>query len=95
VRDRDSHALTPGDQSENEGDRMITKKIREIIILDDSLSTNAKNIKIITINGVVTLRGPVANSQEKNIIEKKARDVQGVKKVDNQIDVTHNNHVQQ
>jgi hypothetical protein len=62
VRDRDSNNLTPLDQSESESDRTITQEIRKAVMADDSLSTNAKNIKIITINGVVTLRGPVLNA---------------------------------
>ena len=59
VRDRSGATLTPGDQSESEADRTLTQQIRRAVVADDSLSTNAHNIKIITINGVVTLRGPV------------------------------------
>jgi hyperosmotically inducible periplasmic protein len=90
VRDRDMNTRTSGDQSESENDRLITQRIRKIVVADDTLSTNAKNIKIVTINGVVTLRGPVATIQEKNAIERKLSDVQGVKSVDNQLDVTGN-----
>ena len=89
VRDRDSMTKTPLDQSESEADRTITQKIRQAIMSDDSLSTNAKNIKIITFQGVVTLRGPVANSQERDVIVRKASNVQGIVKVDNQLEVTH------
>jgi len=88
VRDRDAATKTPLDQSGSEADRTITQKIRQLIIADDTLSTNAKNIKIITINGVVTLRGPVANANEKANIEKKAAGVQGIKSVDNQLEIT-------
>jgi hyperosmotically inducible protein len=88
VRDRSQQSLTSGDQSENEMDRTITQKIRQAIMDDDSLSTNGKNIKIITINGVVTLRGPVNNEREKNEIAKKAKGINGVKSVDNQIEIT-------
>lgn len=91
VRDRNSMTITPLDQSENEVDRKITQQIREAIIAEHSLSTNAKNIKIITINGSVTLRGPVANAKEKDIIAKKVNDIKGVLKVDNQLEVTNNN----
>ena len=90
IRDRNSMTKTPLDQSENEGDRVITQKIREIIIADDSLSTNAKNIKIITINGVVTLRGPVSSAKEKEAIVQKIQNVSGILKVDNQIEITQN-----
>jgi hypothetical protein len=92
VRDRNQATKTPLDQSENEGDRAITQKIRQAIMADDSLSTNAKNIKIITVNGVVTLRGPVANQQEKDAIAKKVNNVQGIFKVENQLDVTRINN---
>ena len=87
VRDRDGQTKTPGDQSENEADRTITQNIRQAITADDSLSTNAKNVKIITNDGTVTLRGPVKSEKEKTDIEAKAKQVAGVKRVDNQIEV--------
>jgi osmotically-inducible protein OsmY len=87
VRDRDDQTKTPADQSENEADRTITQNIRQALTADDSLSTNAKNIKIITNDGTVTLRGPVKSEKEKTDIEAKAKQVAGVKRVDNQIEV--------
>lgn len=87
VRDRNSSAATAGDQTENDADRMVTMRIRRSIMEDDSLSTNGKNAKIITINGVVTLRGQVNSDREKNEIGKKAKDVSGVKNVDNQLEI--------
>jgi len=87
VRDRSGDTKTPGDQSENEADRTITQNIRQAITADDSLSTNAKNVKIITNDGTVTLRGPVKSEKEKAEIEAKAKQVAGVKKVDNQLEV--------
>jgi hyperosmotically inducible periplasmic protein len=92
VRDRDSATKTPLDQAENEADRRITQKIRQAIMSDSTLSTNAKNIKIITINGVVTLRGPVGSPEEKDNIARKVKDVQGTVSVDNQLEVTRNNY---
>lgn len=92
ARDRDSTAKTPMSQSESEPDRTITQRIREAIVSDSALSTNAKNIKIITVKGVVTLRGPVASSQEKDAITRKINGIQGVVKVDNQLEVTRNNN---
>ena len=71
IRDRDSMTKTPLDQSESEADRMITQKIRKAVMADSALSTNAKNIKNITIKGMVKLRGPVASSQEKDAIVEK------------------------
>ena len=87
VRDRNEATKTPGDQSENEADRTITQNIRKVITSDDSLSTNAKNVKIITNDGTVTLRGPVKSEKEKADIEAKAKQVAGVKNVDNQLEV--------
>jgi osmotically-inducible protein OsmY len=87
VRDRNEGTKTAGDQSENEADRTITQNIRKAITADDSLSTNAKNVKIITDDGTVTLRGPVKNEKEKADIEAKARQIAGVKRVDNQLEI--------
>ena len=87
VRDRDDQSKTPGDQSESDSDRTITQNIRQAVTADDSLSTNAKNIKIITSDGTVTLRGPVKSEKEKADIEAKAKQVTGVKKVDNQLEI--------
>jgi len=87
VRDRNDQNKTTGDQSENEADRTITQNIRQAVTADDSLSTNAKNVKIITNDGTVTLRGPVKSEKEKAEIEAKAKQVAGVKRVDNQLEV--------
>src|SRR4030095_304651 len=87
VRDRDDQSKTTGDQSENEADRTITQNIRRAVTADDSLSTNAKNAKIITNNGTVTLPGRVKSEKEKAEIEAKAKQVAGVKSVDNQLEV--------
>src|ERR1044072_7505185 len=87
VRDRDNQTKTPGDQSENEADRKITQDIRSALTSDDSLSTDAKNVKVITSDGTVTLRGPVKSDKEKTQIEAKAKQVTGVKRVENQLEV--------
>jgi hyperosmotically inducible protein len=87
VRDRGGATMTPGDQSESEADRTVTQQIRRAVVSDDSLSTMAKNVKIITADGVVTLRGPVENPHEKQAIEAKARNLAGINQVDNQLEV--------
>ena len=89
VRDRNDRSVTPGDQGGSAGDRELTANIRKAIVDDDSLSTNAHNVKIITNNGVVTLRGPVKSESEKATIVAKAQRVPGVKRVDNQLEVEH------
>lgn len=89
VADRKDSAVTSGDQSNAQADLDITQKIRKSVVADDSLSTNAQNVKIITSKGVVTLRGPVANAEEKANIGRIAQNVAGVSRVDNQIETTN------
>lgn len=90
VRDRNDQTKTAGDQSESEADRKISQDIRQALTADDSLSTNGKNAKVITIDGKVTLRGPVKSDQEKAAIAAKAQQVAGVKNVDNQLEIATN-----
>lgn len=85
--DRDPNALTPMDQSNSSRDVEITQAIRKKVIDADDLSFNAKNVKIITVSGKVTLRGPVESAEERSAIERTARDVAGVRNVDNQLEV--------
>jgi osmotically-inducible protein OsmY len=90
VRDRDDQTKTPMDQGATEGDRTITAEIRKQITDNDGLSMNAKNVKVITQDGVVTLRGPVKNAQEKTTVAGIARKAAGVKRVDDQLEVERN-----
>ncbi len=89
VNDRDKGGTTmlPTDQSESPTDRDITQSIRKSVIADSALSPTAKNVKIITSGGVVTLRGPVKTQAEKTAIADKAQQTPNVKRVDNQLDV--------
>ena len=89
VRDRDDATKTSGDQAENETDRTISQNIRQSVVADDSMSTNGKNVKIITVDGTVTLRGPVKSEKEKTNIGAKAQQVAGVKRVDNQLEIAN------
>ena len=89
VRDRDDRTVTPGDQGGSAADRQLTANIRKAIVDDDSLSTNAHNVKIVAHDGVVTLRGPVESEAEKATVLAKAPRVAGVKRVDNQLEVEH------
>jgi osmotically-inducible protein OsmY len=91
VRDRNDATLTPEDQSGSEPDREITRMIRRSIVIEpgaDEHSLSAKNIKIITVSGAVTLRGVVKSEQEKQDLERLARKVTGVTSVDNQLEVS-------
>ena len=90
ARDADGHTLTPLDQGGSEADRTITQQIRKEVVASDRLSTNAKNVKIITQDGVVTLRGPVKSPEEKAAIASVATKTSGVKRVDNQLEVERN-----
>jgi len=76
-RDRDANQATADQQKENRSDRDITQQIRKAIIGDKSLSTYAHNVKIVTQNGMVTLKDPVRSEDEKKVIEEKAAAVAG------------------
>ena len=86
ARDREGNTLTPFDQSATESDTEITRQIRQAIRDDDTMSQKAVNAKVITQDGVVTLRGPVDSQAEKAAIEQKARSVAGVARVQNELE---------
>ena len=86
VRDRTDAVKTPIDQNENRKDIDITANIRKRVV-DTKMSVNAQNVKIITQDGKVTLRGPVKSEEEKIQIEKMAHEVAGAANVDNQLEV--------
>jgi len=78
---------TADQQKESKNDREITRQIRKALVADKSLSTYAHNVKVITMNGIVTLRGPVRSEDEKSSIEAKAKAVAGVNDVKNELAV--------
>lgn len=86
VRDRDDRTLTPMDQSNAPADVEMTQKIRKGITSNDAMSLQARNIKIITQRGVVTLRGPVKTAQEKSAIETLAKNA-GATRIDNELEI--------
>ncbi len=88
VRDRDESAKTPFDQKENKADISVTADIRKRVVASD-MSTDAKNVKIITQDGHVTLRGPVKSAAEKAQIRKIAVEIAGEGKVDDQLEVAN------
>lgn len=81
------HDVTADQQSNTQADLAITQKIRKALIADKSLSTYAHNVKIITVNGVVTLKGPVKTEDEKQKVGSKAGEVVDLSKIDNQLTV--------
>jgi osmotically-inducible protein OsmY len=76
-QDRKAGEPTADQQQENVSDRDITKQIRQSILGDKMLSAYAHNIKVITQDGEVTLKGPVRSADEKRAIEEKAAEVAG------------------
>ena len=90
IRDRDSRTLTPLNQGNGQADIDTTAQIRREIMATDGMSMNAKNVKIITMNGHVTLRGPVKTADEKRQIGDIANRVAQSGNVDNQLEVTQN-----
>ena len=86
-RDREQPRLTADQQSENEADRDLTASIRKSITDDKAMSVYGKNVKIISQNGMVTLKGPVRSDTEKGAIEAAAKKIAGAAKVKSEITV--------
>ena len=86
-RNKDQRDPSADQQKMNPADRTITQKIRKAIHEDKSLSTYAHNIKIITLDGKVTLRGPVRSEDEKSNLQAKAAEVAGHDNVTNQLEI--------
>jgi hyperosmotically inducible protein len=86
-QNKDQTNPTADQQKMNPADRAITQKIRKAIHEDNTLSTYAHNVKIITQDGKVTLRGPVRSEDEKSNIEAKAVVVAGQGNVTNQLEI--------
>lgn len=88
VRDRNDATLTSGDQGATPSDREITTKVRRAVVNGtNDFSVSAQNVKIITLNGKVTLRGPVKTDVEKTGIVAIAKNVAGDGNVDDQLEV--------
>jgi osmotically-inducible protein OsmY len=86
LRDRDESAVTPTDQSNSEQDIDLTQRIRSGITSLDTMSVQARNVKVISRDGFVTLRGPVESAQEKATIELLAKNA-GAAGIDNQLEI--------
>jgi len=85
-RDRDDNTLTPMDQMNNPSDLKITQEIRQALMKGE-FSMDAKNIKVITRNGTVTLRGPVETAAELEEISALVKAMPAIKSIDNQLQV--------
>ena len=87
VRDRDDRTLTPLDQGKSKTDVDTTAQIRKEIIAAKNMSVKARNVKVITKDGQVTLRGPVDTAEEKRLIGEIANRIARSGNVDNQLEV--------
>ena len=83
--ERDRAAVNADDQGESEADLGITQQVRQAMMKQDGLSMEAKNVQVITKNGVVTLRGDVKNASEKALLSELAQGAPGVVRIDNQL----------
>ena len=90
-RDRKAGEVTADQQRMNKADRQLTQKIRRAIHDNNSLSTYAHNVKIISQDGMVTLKGPVRTEEEKAALEAKAIEIAGSGKVTNELSVAPKN----
>ena len=87
-RDRNQAQVTADQQKDNKSDRELARQIRRAIVKDKSLSSYAHNVKVVSQNGTVTLKGPVRSESEKEAIEAKAKEVAGsTATVNNQIEI--------
>lgn len=87
TRDKSGDTLTPQKQNNSESDIDVLAAVRSAIVDDSNLSTSAHNVKIMVVKGVVTLRGPVKNTNEKVRVEELTRKVAGVVSIDNRLDI--------
>lgn len=87
VADRNSGSVTPLDQGTSARDIEITRSIRKLVTDEKNLSMNGRNVKIITRDSAVTLRGPVESLDEQQRIVAMAHQAANVLSVDNQLAV--------
>ena len=85
--DRSPSAVTADQQKDNHNDRYLTQQIRKAVMADKSLSTYAHNVKIVSQNGAVTIKGPVRSEDEKKTVIAKAEQIAGSGKVTDQLSV--------
>lgn len=86
-RDRSKSEPTADQQKENRSDRDVAKNVRRSLVKDKSLSTYAHNVKVISENGTITLKGPVRSEEEKRTVESKAAEVAGPNNVRSELTV--------
>jgi osmotically-inducible protein OsmY len=87
TRDRDKAAVTADQQKNNAPDRDLTQRIRRALMQDKTLSSYAHNVKVVTQDLQVTLKGPVRSEDEKQRVEQKATELAGPGHVTNQMSI--------
>ena len=86
-KDRAEGAITADQQKENAPDRELAAKIRKAIVDDKELSTYAHNVKVVVMDGKVTLKGPVRSETEKTSVVAKATEIAGKENVTNSLTI--------
>jgi osmotically-inducible protein OsmY len=78
---------TADNQPNTKNDRMLAQQVRKAIIADKDLSTYAHNVKVVAMNGSVTLKGPVKSDEEKQKVASDVASVVSADKIANQLTV--------
>ena len=81
------NGITAEHQGNGKADLDMTQKIRKAIMDEKSLSTYAHNVKVVTNNGMVYLKGPVKSEDEKSTIEAKAKEIAGAENVKSRLTI--------
>jgi len=89
-----ANELTSEQQSPAKTDVQITRQIRQGIIADKKLSIYAHNVKIITGEGRVTLRGPVRSWAEESKVVKVAQSVAGPYRVIDKLQISQTKKIE-
>ncbi len=84
--------MTADEQKNDSTDLGLTQRIRESVMADKGLSTYAHNIKIVAVDGTVTLNGVVRNAEAKARISVIAAEVAGKDRVVNKLKVAPPKH---
>ena len=84
-QDRNADQPSADQQRNDAADQNLTRQIRQAIVSDKTLSTYAHNVKIISQDGQVTLKGPVRSQDEKRVVESKATEIAGAGKVTSEL----------
>ena len=77
----------PLEQGDSQADRIMTQRIREALVLNDSLLFSIGNVQIVTREGKVTLRGTVRSARERDMIEDTAKEIAGPYNVESRLDI--------